>query len=132
MNLSAIVQKYNNKERICGSVDCNLMILELYEPKMYTALVDQYSTIKEGIKKAKKLVGYRSIKEILEKSGNYEKVPNGFSSVGDIGCTLDSNCTFLHLGNCVFLVQTINDKEIFTVLDTIKIDKNKTVFYRRK
>lgn len=129
--LKYIINKYNNKERICGEIDCNLMILELYEPEYYNKLKGNYSTIKQGIKLAKKTIGYRSIKEIMDKSGKYTEIPYNFCVAGDVGVVMNSNCTFLHLGKELFIIKDIKNKEIFKIIDKNSITHDMYKFYRR-
>lgn len=123
--LKYIVNKYNNKERICGDIDCNMMVLELYEPELYTKLHNRYKTIRGGLTLSKKELGYKSIQDFLEKSDNYIPILNSFARLGDIG-VLDKHHTFIHLGNYVFGVQ---DTTFKTSNKNIITPEHK--FYRR-
>jgi len=126
-----IVNKYNNKERICGEIDCNLMILELHEPEYYNKLQHKYSTIKQGIKQAKKITGYRSINELVTKSDRYQEIPFNFCIAGDVGIFVGTNCVILHLGTELFMIKDINNKEIFSIMNIRSIDPDLYKFYRR-
>ena len=123
------VRLYNGKPRVCGSLDCNLMILQIYEPYEYELLKDTYSTIKEGIRVAKQITGYRSIREYVQKSDKYILVPSKNARFGDIGFVDDAPCTFIHLGTSLFGVENKNNKEIFRN-NKITYNTNYT-FYRR-
>lgn len=124
-----IVRKYNNKERVCGSVDCNLMILEIYEPDEFNKLVDKYDNVKDGIRVAKEYTGYRSIHEYLAKSDKYKEIPTKSARFGDIGIVKEKQCTFLHLGKSLFGVQNIEGVEVFGLGNVIQSDDYS--YYRR-
>lgn len=123
------VRKYNNKKRECGFVDCNMMILEIYEPQYYDLMYGTYTNIKDGIRKAKELTGYRSITEFVKQSDNYIKVTQDAARFGDIGIIKDKSCTFIHLGKTLFGVQKINEREIFMQVD--KFHTEEYEYYRR-
>ena len=75
-----IVKKYNNQPRSCGDIDCNMMILELYEPEAFLALHKKYKTLMGGARKAKKIFGYSSILEFVRNDENYMSIPSNFAS----------------------------------------------------
>jgi len=133
LKIRQLINKYNNKERVCGSLDCILMILELHEPEFFDKLDGQFDSIPSGVKAAKKHIGYTSIKDILESNPDkYYSVPPKFAKIGDIGLVKDSYCVFLHLGDKLFGVRDKEDKQIFMISDLNVIDEDNHSFYRRK
>lgn len=122
-----VVNKYNGKERICGLVDCNMMILEIYEPELFKLLHGKYNTIEEGFLLSKSLTDYKSIKSMLRIKPDYHKVNQYSASFGTIITTKKEPCTALHLGNTIFAV--INNKFGFAGLNMVNDEHNN--FYRR-
>jgi hypothetical protein len=132
LKIKDIVEKYNNQPRSCGDIDCNMMILELYEPEAFLALHKNYKTLIGGARKAKKLFGYPSILEFVRNSENYISIPSSFARLGDIGTIVDKHCTFLHLGSS-FLSITLdqNKNEVFRIVPKTGIKLTNCKFFRR-
>lgn len=71
-----ILNKYNNKKMKTGTIDCNLVFLEIYEKEIFDKLVNNYKTFKKGSELAYSLTGYNSILELVEDSDKYTEVDN--------------------------------------------------------
>ena len=131
VKLTDIVSKYSGQVRTCGNMDCNMMILELYEQDHYADMVGSYDNISDGVRIAKKKTGYASITKFLERDPKYIEIPYGFSMAGDICVPREGHCVFLHLGDYVLLVEELNSVEYFTIKNINKIDKTLYKYYRR-
>ncbi len=133
LKIKKIIERYNNQPRTCGDVDCNMMILELYEPEAYVKIHKHYKTIMGGARKAKQLFGFASILEFIRHDENYEAIPPKFAMLGDIGAIKDEHCTFLHLGNSYLAITTDDGgNEVFSVVSRDSIDVTTCEFFRRK
>jgi|TARA_R110000851_G_scaffold75877_1_gene167086 hypothetical protein len=127
-----IVDKYNNQPRSCGDIDCNMMILELYEPEAFLALHKKYKTLIGGARKAKALFGYPSILEFVKNNENYISISPSFAKLGDIGTIVDKHCTFLHLGRSYLSITLDENKnEVFRIVPKLAIELTNCKFFRR-
>lgn len=122
-----IVREYNNKSLDYGTRDCNLMILDIYEPDKADTLRGTYDDVISGLKQSKKLLGYDNLQDILE-SKDYEIIPTKFAAFGDIGKAPSPNTFVLHLGASIF---AINEDDIFTNNPTKSLNIDDYIFYRR-
>ncbi|HAV1497978.1 TPA: hypothetical protein JG855_002068 [Vibrio parahaemolyticus] len=84
LRFKTILATYRNKERVCGQIDCNLLVLELFEPEMFEQLVGRYTTTRGGARVANKLFGFKSIRDFLTTNKNYEQRTFNEISFGDI------------------------------------------------
>ena len=136
IKLRSIIEKYNNKTRICGDVDCNMMVLELHEPESFKLLHKKYTSKRAGAKLAKEIFGYASIATFLKRNPEYEKIPRQFARAGDIGVVREKQCTYLHLGNSILIIadvysETDPENSVFKILDLSYIDPSSHEFYRK-
>lgn len=82
--LSEIICKYNGKSHKRGTVDCNLMVFELYDPKAYSLMYNEYQGIVDGVQHAKKVLNVRSVREYLKKNPNFQLINSNFQQKGDV------------------------------------------------
>lgn len=82
--LREVLKKYNRAAHKRGSVDCNLMIFELYEPEAYALMYLEYQGIVDGVQRAKKVLNVRSVREFLKKSDNWQQVDSLQQKKGDV------------------------------------------------
>ncbi len=108
MDLMQIINKYNNEIHVRGTIDCNLLFLEVHEPELYTAMYGKYKTIVGGVRAAKKHTGFRSIKDVLDHSGRYEIIEPNYQNSGDVVAFDDGHDIYISLGRYWFGVD-LND-----------------------
>ncbi|MEZ7211450.1 hypothetical protein HN028_14310 [Pantoea ananatis] len=69
--LSNLINRYSFKEHIIGQNDCNIFLTEYIDllngTDYKSKVINQYSTIPEGLRKTKKLTGFKDILDACEK-----------------------------------------------------------------
>lgn len=79
-----IMREYNHQELVYGQLDCNLVVLEIYEPEKYKKLIGRYKTVIGGARVANKEFGYSRIDDYMEENPSYIRVEPNFVQFGDI------------------------------------------------
>lgn len=102
------VREYDGQPMQYGTYDCNLMVMKIYEPKLYVDLFQQYETIAEGVAVAKEKTGHGKLYNYIKESSDYVQVPNKFATTGDIGFVTHRHDVILHTGSALFGI--IQDK----------------------
>ena len=124
----SVVEDYMNHEHIRGTVDCNLMILKIFEPENYAKMVGKYNTIIGGVRVSNKTFGVKSLAEWLKGNDDYIVVKNGFQTKLDIIVFEDRHDIFLNLGTKWFGVKNDN---VFGFVDNSVYDKDDYIIYRK-
>ena len=108
MQLHQIIRKYNNEMHVRGTMDSNLLFLEVHEPEFYNKILGKYKTIVGGCRVAKKHTGFISIRDVLDNSGRYEIIEPHYQTNGDIVTFDDGHDIYISLGKHWFGVD-LND-----------------------
>lgn len=128
--LIEITEAYNGKSRICGDIDCNLMVLYVYEPEIFQSLHKKFDSIEKGVKLSMKLTGYKSVQDLLINSDRYQEIPPQFASTGDIGVNINAHCCFLFVGSKIFGAQEQPDGSVIFLGLNAKSNDNHKIFRR--
>lgn len=124
--------KYQNAERICGEIDCNILAFELYEPELYEKMKGTFKTILQGVKNFKRLTGCFSYNEYMSKHKyKYKLVQPHQMREGDIVSYTNSNCVAVIVGTRAFGVLEVSNKEIFRTFSIKWLRQDNRQIYRR-
>ncbi len=107
------IGEYNGQNHVRGTVDCNLLFLQIHEPEMYDKLYGKYSTIIGGVRSAKRIIGYRSVRAILDECGRYEQIDPLKQLPMDIVVFEGRHDVYMSLGNKFF---GVNEKDKFSII----------------
>ncbi|MBE5156670.1 hypothetical protein HJ044_04870 [Vibrio parahaemolyticus] len=124
LRFKKILATYRNKERVCGFVDCNLLMLELFEPEMFEQLYGRYTTTRGGARVANRMFGYKSIRDFLLNNENYEQ--RSFSEIGFGDIIVVGIDVLICVGTHAFGVSTNNRFELMKLSN----HKNQIIFRR--
>ena len=122
--------KYQNKERVCGHIDCNILAFELYEPYFFEKLKGAFKTIPRGAVQFKKLTGCKSYNEYMSKNKDKYKRVHHLRD-GDIISYTDTHCIYIAFGGRVFGVTSIKNKQIFRAYSANYLKSENQQIYRR-
>jgi hypothetical protein len=84
MTLNEIITKYAGQKHVRGSVDCNLMVLELHDPDVYEVMANEYTDLANGVQRSKSKLGVVSMRQFLKKNPNYIRISPDQQKQGDI------------------------------------------------
>jgi hypothetical protein len=123
-----IIDRYNNQKHVRGSVDCQLLILEIFEPEMHDAFINRYKTLVGAVRVAKKIFGVISLEEYLSTSEKYKIIESNFQQPLDIVVFHDRHDSYISLGDYWF---GVNSNDTFTMQSKSGYDKNDYKIFRR-
>ena len=126
---SKIIDKYNNQPHIRGSIDCNLLILELFDKSKFDRFVGRYKTLTGAIRVARKEFGVSSIYEMLSTESTYEPIDCNFQQPLDIVSFHGCHDVFISLGDKWF---GVDDNDIFSVISKDNYNNKDYTIFRRK
>lgn len=122
------IKNYNNNKIKIGSVDCNLIWMDIYENEVFIKMKHNYCTFEEGALLAYNLTKHYSIKSYVENNKQYKKIEN--KSLVCIGCFFIKD---LHVSICIGTKTLTLIKNKFTLVDTqIFIDDIEQVMYKKE
>lgn len=84
LNIVKLMREMNNQPLEYGKLDCNLMVLKMFEPDKYDDLVGRYKTVVGGARVANKAFGYNRIDDYMEENPSYVAVNPSHVQFGDI------------------------------------------------
>lgn len=128
-----IANKYIGRELEYGVLDCNLMVVEYIDSLegteyLHKMTVDSsYTSIRGGVRVARKHFNVSNIKDYLD-LGSYEiKENKNLATIGDILVRESDHTCCLHLGRGILC---INNDDIFTQLRTSELDLTDFTVYK--
>lgn len=124
-----IISKYNNKEIKLGSIDCNLVFLEIFEKEFYNKIVYKYDDERSGAKIAKKETGYSSIYSLITKNEIYKETNKNLINKGSFFINKKDK---LHVSICIGdkVLASLNGRfKLFPV--SIFLNDDKYVMYQK-
>ncbi len=77
-----IIKKYNNKKLSIGSLDCNLIWMEIFRNDVYVQMINNYKTFEEGSLLAYNLTKYYSISDYIENNNEYKQINKNHATSG--------------------------------------------------
>lgn len=84
LNIIKLMREMNNQTLEYGKLDCNLMVLKMFEPEKHDELVGRYKTVVGGARVANKVFGYNRIDDYMEENPSYIRVAPNHVQFGDI------------------------------------------------
>lgn len=124
-----IIEEYKGKKHIRGKVDCNLLILKLFDLENHDKMYGRYSTIRGGIRVSNKVYGVSSIYEYLQKNEAFREVPRGFQRPFDVVAFKDTHNVYVCLGKYWF---GVGKDDIFSFVSPLDYKKEGYVVYRKE
>lgn len=124
-HIRSVLSDYNNKPFVYGERDCNLLILDLYEPEISGKIKNKYSTLRGGLKLSKKVIGTYSLKGYLEE--HYTEIHPSCVMDGDIVYANKKFTFMLNMGDRYFGIT----QDVFNFIPKTRFDQTNYKFYRR-
>lgn len=127
LRLVNVMRRLNHQGLEYGNNDCNLMVLEMFEPEIYKKFLGRYKTLIGGARVAKKEFGFGRLDDYLSQSKEYTQIPKPFITFGDIICSDVGRVVMISTSNNRAFA--IDQNDIFREC-TISIPDNYKIFRR--
>lgn len=128
MTLNEIITKYMGQKHVRGSVDCNLMVLELHEPDTYQVMVNEYTDLVNGVQRSKSKLGVVSMRQFLKKHPAYERISPDQQKQGDVVVFHKGFNCYLSLGDKWF---GVNQEDRFGFMPICGYEPDAYLVFRR-
>ena len=96
---------------------------------MYKILHLQYTDIIDGVKAGRKLLGFKSLRELLENNKSYIGISPNFQGVGDVVVHHKAHDVYISTGTKWFGVKADNT---FGLVDRYQCDSDDYMIFRRR